>query len=82
MREEGLAGKFARKILALQEYNFTISHIKGVNNCVVDALSRDPCTGHRERTRILCFAKYEAIGQHCRRVEFPAEVGPSTKANF
>ncbi|XP_045023348.1 uncharacterized protein LOC123467549 [Daphnia magna] len=37
-----LTGKFARWILALQEYDFEIRHIKGVNNLVADALSRNP----------------------------------------
>ncbi len=36
-----VTGKFARWILALQEYDFEIRHIKGVNNLVVDALSRN-----------------------------------------
>ena len=34
-----VTGKFARWILALQEYDFEIRHIKGVNNLVADVLS-------------------------------------------
>ena len=35
-------GKFGRWILALQEYDFEIRHIRGVTNCVADGLSRSP----------------------------------------
>ena len=37
-----LTGKFARWILSLQEFDFSISHIKGSLNSVADALSRNP----------------------------------------
>jgi hypothetical protein len=35
-------GKFARWILSLQEFDFEIGHVKGVRNCVADALPRIP----------------------------------------
>jgi hypothetical protein len=37
-----VTGKFARWILSLQEFDFEIRDVKGVNNCVADALSRNP----------------------------------------
>jgi ribonuclease HI len=37
-----LQGKFARWIMALQEFQLTVKHIKGSENVVADALSRCP----------------------------------------
>jgi len=44
-----LEGRLARWILALQEYDFTVQHVKGVENGVADALSRNP-VGEPEET--------------------------------
>lgn len=44
-----IGGKFARWILALQEFDLEIRYIKGVDNAVADALSRYP-TGPTEET--------------------------------
>lgn len=40
MRQPNLAGRLARLALFLQTYKFTISHCKGKENVVPDALSR------------------------------------------
>lgn len=40
MRQPNLKGRLARWVLKLQSYNFTISHRKGKDNIVPDALSR------------------------------------------
>ncbi len=37
-----LKGKFSRWALELQEFDFSISHVKGSQNVVADALSREP----------------------------------------
>lgn len=37
-----LVGKFSRWVLELQEYDFHVGHIKGAENPVADALSRNP----------------------------------------
>ena len=34
-------GKFARWILELEEYNYTVKYVKGVDNVKADALSRN-----------------------------------------
>lgn len=38
-----VTGKFARWILALQEYDFDVCYVNGVKNQVADALSRNVC---------------------------------------
>lgn len=43
-----LKGKFSRRVLDLQEFNFTTEHVKGVNNQVADALSRNPAEASAE----------------------------------
>ena len=40
--KKDINGKFARWVLSLADYDFKISHVKGVQNCVADALSRNP----------------------------------------
>ena len=40
--KKDLKGKFARWMMELQEYDFQIHHLKGVDNVVADALSRYP----------------------------------------
>ena len=40
MRQPNLKGRLARWVLRLQSYKFTISHRKGRENIVPDALSR------------------------------------------
>ncbi|XP_045025142.1 uncharacterized protein LOC123469863 [Daphnia magna] len=42
MGKKELKGKFFRWVLDLQEFDFTIEHVKGVDNQVADALSRNP----------------------------------------
>lgn len=42
MRQPNLSGRLARWVLKLQAYQFTISHRKGKDNIVPDALSRIP----------------------------------------
>lgn len=42
MRQPNLSGRLARWVLKLQSYKFTISHRKGKDNVVPDALSRIP----------------------------------------
>jgi hypothetical protein len=37
-----VSGKFARWNLAMQEFEFEVCHIKSVDNCVADVLSRNP----------------------------------------
>ena len=50
-------GKFGRWILALQEYDFEIRHIRGVTNCVADGLSRSllvDTTDGFSSTEVIC----------------------------
>ncbi|KZS19675.1 Uncharacterized protein APZ42_013835 [Daphnia magna] len=42
MGKKELKGKFSRWVLDLQGFDFTIEHVKGVDNQVGDALSRNP----------------------------------------
>ncbi|KZS19691.1 Uncharacterized protein APZ42_013851 [Daphnia magna] len=42
MRKKEVKGKFLRWIMELQEFPFDIEHVKGVENQVADALSRNP----------------------------------------
>ncbi len=55
--KKDIGGKLARWILALQEYDFDIGHIKGIQNSAADALSRNP-VGEAEETdpteRMIC----------------------------
>lgn len=58
-----VTGKFARWVLSLQEYDFEIHHIKGVQNLVADALSRNPVTlqsenGGSEIGHVVCVLEY------------------------
>ena len=41
LMEQQQSGRLARWQLDLQQYNFTISYVRGVNNPVADCLSRD-----------------------------------------
>lgn len=43
MRQPNLSGRLARWVLKLQAYKFTISHRRGKENIVPDALYRIPC---------------------------------------
>lgn len=51
-----LNGKFARWILSLQEYDFEVRHLKGSNNVMADALSRNPDGNlpECERDHVIC----------------------------
>ena len=50
-----VTGKFARWILSLQEYDFDIAHVKGVDNAVADALSRFPSeSAGDESSHVVC----------------------------
>ena len=41
-QKKDIKGKFARWIIEMQEFDFSIEHLKGVDNRVADALSRHP----------------------------------------
>ena len=42
MKQQDLSGRLAREAFKLQGYKFTISHRKGKDHVVPDALSRNP----------------------------------------
>jgi ribonuclease HI len=51
-------GKFGRWVFALQEFNFEIRHIRGVDNCIADGLSRNPLffqSDDLEQADVMCF---------------------------
>ena len=41
-QKKEIKGKFARWIIEMQEFDFSIEHLKGIDNRVADALSRHP----------------------------------------
>jgi hypothetical protein len=43
-QKKEIKGKFARWVIEMQEFDFSIEHLKGVDNRVADALSRHPIT--------------------------------------
>ena len=78
-----LTGKFARWILTLQEYNFTISHIKGVDNCVADALSRDPVQETEREHAVVCFLQSKKpLGYTAEELAFQQRLDSQFKPFF
>lgn len=77
-----LTGKFARWILRLQEFDFKISHIKGIENCVADALSRDP-VGESETEHVVCIlTSNKPLGYSAEELGFQQHVDPQLKPIF
>jgi hypothetical protein len=73
-----LLGKFSRWILSIQEYDFKIEHVKGKNNVVADALSRnlggkEECRKSSTEHRVSCVLKSD--GYTAKELEFLQQVG-------
>ena len=77
-----LTGKFARWILCLQEYDFSISHIKGVNNCVADALSREPVRETEKEHLVCTLTSNKLFGYSAEELSFQQRVDPQFKPIF
>lgn len=77
-----LTGKFARWILCLQEYDFTISHIKGIDNCVADALSRDPVRETEKEHLVCTLTSNKLFGYSAEELSFQQRLDPQLKPIF
>jgi hypothetical protein len=72
-----LSGKFSRWILSIQEYDFKIEHVKGKNNVVADALSRnlggkEECRTSSTEHRVSCVLKSD--GYTAKKLAFLQQV--------
>lgn len=65
-------GKFGRWVLALQEYDFEVCHIRGVTNAVADGLSRNPLVGSTDG-----FSSTDLICSFISKVKLPTGLGSS-----
>ena len=76
--KKDLSGKFARWVLALQEYSLSISHLKGNQNAVADALSRAP-VGLPEETQDCVIGALLPSGYSPVQIEIMQKADPDTR---
>ena len=82
MRKKEVTGKFARWILRLQQFDFNISHIKGIENCVADSLSRDP-VGESAPEHVVCIlTSNKPLGYSAEELAFQQRLDPQFKSIF
>lgn len=78
-QKKEIKGKFARWIIDMQEFDFSIEHLKGIDNRVADALSRHPISEPNLKTEQPSICSLRMDGYSSQEVAFWQQGDPSIK---